>query len=464
MFNRNNSTFSVSAENVFDAVLAGCTIVVEKAVLILGPLLIGFASVIIYGLSWTFFTIMVPMMQRDLEESPYGDLIIGCHIAFVALLLIEIVFNYFMCVMTRNKGTAYDKVVREMAEVTGFDYPETPQQVATFRRDFNDKLMLRMRRRQAREQELEAAASATSSSSNGDDVGQSTTVPTATSTTTLDSTSGAAQRKTAKKKATAPPAKKSNPTPKQIRNWMLMAPDEWGFCTRSNQPKPPRSHYDHVTKTLVLCLDHYCPWMFNAVGYFNYRYFCNFLWFVEIAMWYGAFMAYTPFNNASSPQYRKQVLEYRKTGVWKHLYAYTPINTERLPISLAFMLCLAVGIAVACLGGFHLYLTLTGQTTIEFHGNWMNKTKAKRLGQKWRNPYDLGWRRNLQQVYGSQPFLWAFLIPSTREPEFLPLPLMGEDGKRKRLRKKRDKVEIDSGSEESRPLTSRDGGRDTLEV
>jgi hypothetical protein len=118
------------------------------------------------------------------------------------------------------------------------------------------------------------------------------------------------------------------------------------------------------------------------------------------------------------------------------------------------MLDLALGMAVACLGGFHLYLTLTGQTTIESHGNLMNRTKAKQLGQKWRNPYDLGWKRNLQQVYGTQPFPWAFLVPSTREPEFLPLPLMGEEGKRKSMRKKRDKVEIELGSEELSPLAS----------
>ena len=175
-------------------------------------------------------------------------------------------------------------------------------------------------------------------------------------------------------------------------------------------------------------------------------------------MMYGVYIAYRPFMNSSSVEYRKQVLEYRKTGVWKHLYAYTPINTERMPISLAFMLCLAVGIAVACLGGFHLYLTLTAQTTIEFHGNWMNRSKAKKLNQKWRNPYDLGWKRNLQQVFGTKPFLIAFLVPSTREPEFLPLPIMGEDGKREHMRKKRlQKREIDSGGcdlddDEIRPL------------
>jgi hypothetical protein len=60
-----------------------------------------------------------------------------------------------------------------------------------------------------------------------------------------------------------------------------------------------------------------------------------------------------------------------------------------MPISLSFMLCLAVGVAVSCLGGFHLYFILTGQTTTEFHGNWINRSNAKQLGQKWRNPYGM---------------------------------------------------------------------------
>jgi hypothetical protein len=34
------------------------------------------------------------------------------------------------------------------------------------------------------------------------------------------------------------------------------------------------------------------------------------------------------------------------------------------------MLSLAVGLAVMMLCGFHIYLTLTSQTTIEFHGKW----------------------------------------------------------------------------------------------
>lgn len=85
---------------------------------------------------------------------------------------------------------------------------------------------------------------------------------------------------------------------------------------------------------------------------------------------------------------------------------------------------------MACLGGFHLYLCLTAQTTIEFHGNFGNRRKANRLNKKWSNPYSLGWKRNFQQIYGTQPMWKALLLPSTREPEFLPLPLPGDKGKR----------------------------------
>lgn len=54
-----------------------------------------------------------------------------------------------------------------------------------------------------------------------------------------------------------------------------MGPLEWGFCNRTNQPKPPRAHYCHVSKGLVFCLDHYCPWMFSTWQWWHH---VLFLW------------------------------------------------------------------------------------------------------------------------------------------------------------------------------------------
>lgn len=156
-------------------------------------------------------------------------------------------------------------------------------------------------------------------------------------------------------------------------------------------------------------------------------------------MMYATFISYRPFRNSTGSLYRDQLTEFRKTGVWTRIHPYTPFSDERMPLSLAFMVCLAVGIAVGCLGGFHLYLVFTGQTTIEFHGNWVNKSRAKKEGQKYRNPYDMGYKRNFQQIYGECNGKWgmllAIVLPSTRPPAFLPLPIGGEEGKRKHLRK-----------------------------
>lgn len=213
--------------------------------------------------------------------------------------------------------------------------------------------------------------------------------------------------------------------------WMLSGPQEWGFCHRSRKPKPPRSHYDHVTRTLVLNMDHYCPWMFNVVGFFNYRYFVNFLFFTFLGMSYGTIISWQPFFNIKDATMKKQIRLSREQGFAspQHLMSMVPLPKERTAVAFTFMLCLSVGIAVSILLLFHIYLIFSSQTTVEFYGNWQKNRNAKNLGTIWINPYDLGNKRNWQQVYGSGNPLLA-LLPSWREPEFLPIPIAGEKGRR----------------------------------
>ena len=151
--------------------------------------------------------------------------------------------------------------------------------------------------------------------------------------------------------------------------WMLMGASEWGWCQKSNQPKPPRSHFDHVTKNLVLNMDHYCPWMFNTIGYLNYRYFCNFLFYVWVSMVYGTILTAVPFRNMNGAIVRDQVKMSKEAGfkTAQHMLRMVPIPEDRTALTFAFMLCLSIGIAISVLGGFHMYLMLSAQTTIEFH-------------------------------------------------------------------------------------------------
>ena len=295
-------------------------------------------------------------------------------------ILVNTVYNYFLCVTTSNKGSNYDRVVRELAEASNFTYPETYEEIASFRMQFEQKIA--DRRLQLRQRQMAAAASQNNGS----------TIP------------------------------RSIPY-----SWMLLGPQEWGYCFRSNQPKPPRAHYDHVTSTLVLNMDHFCPWMFNTVGYFNYRYFVNFLIYVCVGMLYGAFITYIPFRNISSTHYKEQsnIIRVTKKSI-QRMYPLVPMPSEKTSIALTFMLCLSIGIAVLCLLLFHLYLLLTGQTTVEFHGNWANKRRAKRRGTTWINPYDLGYEDNWKFVYGNGHFIKALLLPSSRQPQFLPIPINGQ--------------------------------------
>ena len=115
---------------------------------------------------------------------------------------------------------------------------------------------------------------------------------------------------------------------------------------------------------------------------------------------------------------------------------------EKTPIAFAFMMCLAVGLAVFCLASFHLYLVLSAQTTIEFHGN-----VSKRRKGGWKNPYSAGSRwRNWEMIYGTgcvdendrndrrNRGFWGVILammPSSREPEFLPIPVDGKLLRRK---------------------------------
>ena len=129
-------------------------------------------------------------------------------------------------------------------------------------------------------------------------------------------------------------------------------------------------------------------------------------------------------------------------------HPYIPTPSERTFVALGFMLCLCLSLAVLCLGTFHLYLVLSAQTTIEFHGNFSKRRKGN-----WKTPHSAGsWRKNWEMVYGTRfnsmgadssvasddDYRYKGLLgvarammPSSREPEFLPLPINGELVRRK---------------------------------
>ena len=147
--------FQMPRGRLLDVCLDGCQTLMESAVYILGPFLIMLALGIIALLSYTFFHVLVPMMMEKhaAKSASWQMLVVTAHVVTVVFLLVNILFNYAMCVLTRNDGPAYDRVVRELATVTGFVFPETPAQTLEYRRDFEDRMVRRKRRRRKLKQQ-----------------------------------------------------------------------------------------------------------------------------------------------------------------------------------------------------------------------------------------------------------------------------------------------------------------------
>lgn len=203
-----------------------------------------------------------------------------------------------------------------------------------------------------------------------------------------------------------------------------LSPREGGdFSTvdfRTGGWKPPRSHYDNLTGRLVLRFDHYCPWVWNAVGHGNYKFFVGFLL---------SLLAGCIFTSALA----SRLVSFSGQGT---LARKSPGGLE----DVAFFLPLAVGVALALFAAWHLFLVCTNQTTIEFFHNLRRRARALERGHPSANFYDLGPWANVRQVCGrAHPCSWLLPVWTPPEGNGLEFPThlkpeieysrLGDDGK-----------------------------------
>lgn len=163
-------------------------------------------------------------------------------------------------------------------------------------------------------------------------------------------------------------------------------------------------------------------WVSNCVGHFNHRYFVLFLLYLFMVCAYGALMSYSPFMDshrfsvvrppsapiplplpsicvdASTDGHRCHAAHATGAQPWVGLSA-------RGTIVFIFVLSVAVGLAVGLMLAWHLYLVLTGQTTIEFYFNRYRMQMAKERGETYYNEFDLGYRRNWDFFFGKGKYV-----------------------------------------------------------
>eukprot|EP01089_Gocevia_fonbrunei_P002672 TRINITY_DN12588_c0_g1_i1.p1 TRINITY_DN12588_c0_g1~~TRINITY_DN12588_c0_g1_i1.p1 ORF type:complete len:317 (-),score=22.09 TRINITY_DN12588_c0_g1_i1:26-976(-) len=171
------------------------------------------------------------------------------------------------------------------------------------------------------------------------------------------------------------------------------------FCRPCRALKPRRSHHCHVCGRCVLKMDHHCPWVSNCVGHYNHRYFFLFLFYMTIGAVYIALMTVGPFRDPFA----------------KFNVPLQGISARGIIIFL-FVMSVALFIAVSLMMVWHLYLILTSQTTIEFYFNKWKASEARDRGETYRNPYDLGYKKNWEYFFGKGKYWFSWMLPDWNSP------------------------------------------------
>ncbi|EGG16248.1 DHHC zinc finger domain protein [Cavenderia fasciculata] len=162
------------------------------------------------------------------------------------------------------------------------------------------------------------------------------------------------------------------------------------FCITCRLPKIERAHHCSLCGSCVLRMDHHCPWVNNCVGLRNHRYFMLFLIYMWVCCIYVSYHSYS------------------------HVFGQRGIP---FTVLMSFVLTLTVSIALGALMFWQLYLILSNQTTIEFLHNRTQVKRAQARGEKYINPFDLGFKENFHEFFNTGGKWWMFAAPTLQRRE-----------------------------------------------
>jgi len=151
-------------------------------------------------------------------------------------------------------------------------------------------------------------------------------------------------------------------------------------CKWCSKYKPDRCHHCRVCRSCILKMDHHCPWIYNCVGYHNYKYFFLLLFYVMLDV-------HLIFWSMIESMIRYVQVETTFAVMFFTLFGLT----------LAFFLLSLV----TAFFGFHCWLCSKGMTTIEFC-----EKKSRADGDGEQSIYNLGVIGNIQATLGEEVLLW----------------------------------------------------------
>ncbi|KAG5519996.1 hypothetical protein PMAC_001072 [Pneumocystis sp. 'macacae'] len=169
------------------------------------------------------------------------------------------------------------------------------------------------------------------------------------------------------------------------------------FCNKCEALKPDRTHHCSICNRCVLKMDHHCPWFSNCIGFANYKHFFLFLIYISIYSFY-LFIS-------------SLIILYKFVIIFDG-------TSKKISVNWILLLVIS-GVFAITLGGFtiwHFFLVFRNLTTIEalkqthYITNRLNYNNTFESKIDIGNAFDLGWKKNWNQVMGSNKILWFLPI------------------------------------------------------
>ncbi|CAN1794130.1 Probable protein S-acyltransferase 12 [Linum perenne] len=152
-----------------------------------------------------------------------------------------------------------------------------------------------------------------------------------------------------------------------------------GYCNRCRNGKPPRCHHCSVCQRCVLKMDHHCVWVVNCIGAGNYKFFLLFLVYTFLETTLGTLVLLPSFIK-----------------FFDHSKNFSSSPGDLATTFMAFVLNLAFAASLLFFLVMHASLLTSNTTSIEVY--------EKKGVVRWK--YDLGRKKNFEQVFGTKKTLW----------------------------------------------------------
>ncbi|CAH2050877.1 unnamed protein product [Thlaspi arvense] len=165
-------------------------------------------------------------------------------------------------------------------------------------------------------------------------------------------------------------------------------------CDKCSVYKPPRTHHCRSCRRCILRMDHHFIWINNCVGLRNYKAF-----FVLVA--------YTTMASI----YSSVAVLFARNGIHGKPTKPFFLNSFTLLFGLQSMILsgvVVVGLSMTLgtLFCWHVYLVVHNMTTIEHYEAIRAAWLAKKSGQSYHHPFDVGAYKNLTLVLGPNMLKW----------------------------------------------------------